>query len=286
MNPEGFLIPCSFPVSSERGDERDHVIDGLVSLVLVDYNAGPGLLRCLASVFERDDVTTEVILVDNASSDRSALEALDRYPEIHLIQNSTNLGFARAANRGLALARGEWIGLLNPDVEISPGALGKLVAFLTEHPRVGAVGPALVCPDGTPQPYSHGGDPSPAYLARRAWARLNGRALHVWAGGGARPVDWVCGACLLARCTVWQQVGLLDESFFLYFEDVDWCRRCRDKGFDVYFVPEVAVTHLSRPDYHDRSRRRHYFDGLKRYYRKYYGPLVGLALNVALVGQR
>ncbi|HVB97349.1 MAG TPA: glycosyltransferase family 2 protein [Chloroflexota bacterium] len=266
--------------------DGDFSSNRLISLVVVDFNAGRALERCLESALQRDDVPTEVIVVDNASSDGSAVALATRFPEVRLLQNADNLGFAAAANRGLAAARGQWIGLLNPDVEIPAGALSTLVAFLDDHPRVGAVGPALMGLDGTPQPFSYGGDPSLTYLVRRGWERLRGQTLHQWAGGDARTVDWVSGACLIARREAWEQVGWLDDGFFLYFEDVDWCRRCRQQGWDVYFVPEVEVTHLSRPSYADLARRQHYLRGLQRYYQKYYGAWAGWILKTALLRQK
>ncbi|HUX88265.1 MAG TPA: glycosyltransferase family 2 protein [Chloroflexota bacterium] len=266
--------------------QGDVASDPQVSLIVVDFNAGAQLARCLESALKCDDVPNEVVVVDNASSDGSALAAAARFPEVRFLRNESNLGFAAAANLGLAIARGRLIGLLNPDVELPPGALPKLSAFLAEHPRIGAVGPALLGIDGTPQPFSYGGDPSLTYLVRRGWGRVRGQTLHPWSGGDARAVDWVSGACLIARREAWEQVGLLDEGFFLYFEDVDWCRRCRQHGWDVYFVPEVEVTHLSHASYADRARRQYYSAGLQRYYQKHFGPLAGWILKTALLRQR
>jgi N-acetylglucosaminyl-diphospho-decaprenol L-rhamnosyltransferase len=253
-----------------------------VSLVVVNFNAGPAILDCLGSVVGRDDVESEVILVDNGSTDGSRELARNRFPELRLVELGENHGYAAASNRGLALATGEWIGLLNPDTVVPGGALRALVEVLQANSDLGAVGPALVWPDGEPQPYSHGGDPSPLYLARRAIGRLFGRALHEWADGSMRRVDWVSGAALIARRAAIQQVGGLDERFFLYFEDVDLCRRLRQSGWQIAFVPSVAIVHRSRPDSADAGRRRHAEQSLRYFYRKNYGLLAGLSIRAIL----
>ncbi len=252
-----------------------------MSLVIVNYNSGEALARCVASVIDRDDVATEVVVVDNGSTDGSAAGLAERFRGLRLIATGANWGYAAATNRGLAAATTCWIGLLNPDTEVPPGALGALLAVLREHSGVGVVGPCLRWPDGTAQPYSHGDDPSPLYLLRRALARQLGRALHSWEGGSPRPVDWVSGACLITCRDVVERVGPFDERFFLYFEDVDWCRRCRQAGWSVLFVPGVSVCHLSRPDQRDRVRRAWYRESLRQFYRKHYGLLANLALTVA-----
>ena len=253
-----------------------------VSLVIVNFNAGQALVECLGSVVQRDDVENEIILVDNGSTDGSRELARARFPELRLVELGENRGYAAANNRGLALATGEWVGLLNPDTVVPGGALRALVEVLQENPDLGAVGPALVWPDGEPQPYSHGGDPSPFYLARRAIGRHFGRALHAWAGGLLRRVDWVSGAALVARRTVLLRVGGLDEQFFLYFEDVDLCRRLRESGWQVAFVPSVAIAHHSRPDSADGGRRRHYDHSLLYFYRKHYGVWAELGIRAMI----
>ena len=253
-----------------------------VSLVIVNFNAGQALVECLGSVVQRDDVENEIILVDNGSTDGSRELARARFPELRLVELGENRGYAAANNRGLALATGEWVGLLNPDTVVPPGALRALVEVLQANPELGAVGPALVWPNEEPQPYSHGGDPSPLYLARRAIGRLFGRALHAWAGGSLRRVDWVSGAALIARRAAIQQIGGLDEQFFLYFEDVDLCRRLRESGWQIAFVPSVAIVHRSRPDAADVGRRRHYDHSLKSFYRKHYGVWAELGIRAMI----
>ena len=255
---------------------------GLLSLVVVNYNGAETILNCLATVVSRADVPTEIIVVDNGSTDGSLDQIRRRFAGVTVIGSGSNVGYAMASNHGLTATRGEWIGLLNPDTLVPPGALGALTGSLASHPTVAAIGPALQWPDGTPQPFSYGGDPTPLYLARRALGRRTGQALHRWSGGTARDVDWVSGACMIARRDAFDQVGPLDPEFFLYFEDVDWCRRCRLAGWHIAFHPSVSVVHVSRPNASDVTRRRFYRASLRRFYRKHYGWLASVGLGLAL----
>jgi GT2 family glycosyltransferase len=253
----------------------------LLSVVVVDYYSGPALRTCATGVLNRSDVATELIVVDNSGQRRSAEALGDLAPRVRLVQSPRNVGFAAGANRGLALATGSWIALVNPDAEVPRDAFGSLVGYLQAHPTYAAVGPLLRDTEGLAQSYSFGGEPTPTYLASRALTRLVGRHPHDWAARSPRDVDWVSGACLVARREALERVGQLDERFFLYFEDVDWCRRCRETGWRIGLAAPVWVRHASTASYHDLPRRRYYRDSLRKYYAKYYGP--GAALALALL---
>jgi N-acetylglucosaminyl-diphospho-decaprenol L-rhamnosyltransferase len=205
-----------------------------------------------------------------------------------LIQNMANLGFARANNRGIQASRGRYILLLNSDTVVPEGALAHLASFMDQHPDVGASGPRLLRPDGTPQPYSFGGDPTLRYLlARDLKQALFHRHLHDWGTGIVQEVDWVSGACLLVRRQVIEQVGLLDENIFMYFEDTDWCLRMRRAGWKVYFNPGVEVIHVGGQSLaKNPSAQRSYYRSLEYFYAKHYGLLSRLLLRVALTSYR
>ena len=185
------------------------------------------------------------------------------------------------ANLGIATARSPWIALLNPDATLPADGLGRLVAFLRAHPRAAAVSPQLRRSDGSVQPYGYGDEPSPVTLARRAVSRLLRRP-RSWHLSAALAVDWVSGACLVARQDAFELVGLLDERFFLYFEDVDWCRRCRRGGWETWVEPSVSVVHDGKSDYRDRPRRALYRESLRRYYQKHYPGAFSALLRTAL----
>lgn len=274
-----------------------------VSVIIVNWNAGLTLDACLRSLFaSKLDGPLEIWLVDNASTDGSQREALRDWPEVRLIQNGGNRGFAAAVNQGLRCAEHGVGLLLNPDVVLEPGTLDELVRFLDEHPEAAAVGPGLVGPDGTPQGSARR-DPTPltglfgrSALMTRLFPGnpISRREMPGLGPGSVFPlaVDWVSGACLLARRSAWETVGLLDERFFLFWEDADWCRRFRQAGWRVYYHPaaqaehQVGVSRARRPvrsmiDFHRSAYR---------YYRKYHmigrwspvAPLIAGALAVSL----
>jgi hypothetical protein len=252
------------------------------SLVIVNWNAGAALRGCLASVFSGEGADQDqVILVDNASTDGSQQGLTATYPALELIQNARNVGFARAVNQGLRAARAPFAVLLNPDVVLEPSAVSRLVEFMTTHPEAGAAGPRLLDRDGAIQGSARR-DPS-------AWTALFGRSapltrlfpnnpvsqreLPALSADVAVPieVDWVSGACLIARRTAWEETGLLDERFFLFWEDADWCRRFRQAGWRVYYVPTAGGTHFVGVS---RARRRlgsirDFHVSAYRYYRKH-----------------
>jgi len=263
-----------------------------LSVVIVSWNTRELLRGCLWSVVSHQSsvvssqpspsmmpktdnckLKTEIIIVDNASTDGSAGMVRAEFPATTVIVNAENVGFARANNQGIRASQGRYIVLLNSDTLVPPGALAALVAFMDAHPEAGAVGARLRRPDGTPQPFAFGGDPTLRYLLRRGINRfLLRRPLHDWATDAIQPVDWVSGACLMVRCAAIDQAGLLDENIFMYFEDNDWCLRIRQAGWKVYYDPQVAITHIGGQSLaQNPAARRAYGDSLRYFYAKHYG---------------
>ncbi len=225
-----------------------------LSVVIVNWNAGRALDDCLDALFASESSgTTEVMLVDNASTDGSQVRAVEAHPSIKLLQNVENRGFACGANQGLERVVGELILLLNPDTMLNPSTLPLLVDFMNQRPDAAVVAPKLLNPDGTVQGSARR-DPS-------LWTGLFGRDApltrlfpnnpvtrrelpslrHV--GDAPLEVDWVSGACLLVRRAAYEHVGGLDERFFLFWEDADWCRRFRGAAWKVYYLPTAVGTH-------------------------------------------
>jgi N-acetylglucosaminyl-diphospho-decaprenol L-rhamnosyltransferase len=222
-----------------------------LAVVVVDYNAGDYLVRCLDSLkSSAGDATLEIVLVDNASRDGSAGLALEAHPDVELIQNEDNRGFSAAVNQGIGRSRAPFVLLMNPDAEVSAGTLSALMKVAEDRPRVAVVGPVIRNPDGTiyrsgrvfpsiPDAVGH------AFL----WPFLpNNRfsrayTLADWDRTTERVVDWVSMACMLVRRAALDDVGVLDESFFLYAEELDLCTRLQRKGWQVLYTPELEVTH-------------------------------------------
>jgi N-acetylglucosaminyl-diphospho-decaprenol L-rhamnosyltransferase len=255
-----------------------------LSIVIVTWNVRNLLAACLAALpAATNGILTEVIIVDNGSTDGTADWLAAALPAAQVLVNRENAGFARANNQGLARAHGNYAVLLNPDTEPRPGSLTEMVHFMDAYPRAGAASPRLLRPSGLPQPYAYGGDPSPLYLFRRALAHLRGAYLHDW--GVAQPLqtDWVSGACLVTRRDAVTQVGGLDEAMFMYFEDNDWCRRMRRAGWQVWYNPAPEVVHIGGASLNQNPQARAaYYRSLAYFYRKHYGRAAGAVMSAII----
>jgi GT2 family glycosyltransferase len=226
-----------------------------LSIIIVSWNTRDLLERCLASVREDSRaaqavglaVGLEVIVVDNASVDGSSEMVRERFPEVRLIESRQNLGFARANNVAFRQCTGQYVLLLNPDTEVRPGALAALLRFMDGRPEAGAAGARLLNPDSSLQPSC---DRAPT-LSREFWRLLHLDNLwpyavyrmHEWPWDANREVDVACGACLILRREALREVGLLDEDYFIYSEEVDLCRRLRERGWRIFWVPSASVVH-------------------------------------------
>lgn len=227
----------------------------VVSVVIVNYNGGGLLLECLGRLLERTAIPIEILLVDNASSDGSAGEASRTFPSVRLIANSANVGFARASNQGMALARADYLLLLNPDLIVGDRAVDTVHAYMAAHPEVGICGPRILLPSGrldrpcrrsfkTPATYVHKAlGLSSLFPGSRTFGRYY---LSYLDERQTFEVDAVIGAFLMTRRSLIDRIGLLDERFFLYCEDEDFCLRAKRTGFKVVYLGEaVAVHHKS-----------------------------------------
>ena len=222
-----------------------------LSIVIVSWNARADLERCLSSLSVSPPRTDhEIVVVDNASNDGAPEMVAERFPGVRLIRAGGNLGFAKANNLGIRATTGELVLLLNPDTLVEADALDRLSARLDERPDVAIAGPRIVDGQGRAE-LSFGSMPSPLTEARQ---KLIG-ALHDrgvgpvsrWVERVTRQeqiVDWVSGACLLVRRADAEAVQLLDERYFLYWEDVDFCAAVRERGREVLFTPTAQIVHL------------------------------------------
>lgn len=218
-----------------------------LSICVLSWNTLSLLRDCLEALFaDPDSANWQIIVVDNASDDGSPEMVQAEFPGAAVIANDCNLGFSGGNNVGLARARGRHHLILNSDTRVTPGTLGALVDYLDRNPSVGAVGPRLDNADGTLQ-LSCGRAPGLGaeivhkLLLHRAFPFFRfGR----WAHDSTRSVGWVTGACLMVREAATAEVGLLDDSIYMCFEDLDWCMRLRRAGWDVVYHPVGCVVHL------------------------------------------
>jgi N-acetylglucosaminyl-diphospho-decaprenol L-rhamnosyltransferase len=234
-----------------------------LSILIVNYNSGALTHSCLESLLKHGlPKAHEIIVVDNASRDDSVAWLRSDWPEITVIANPTNLGLAAAVNQGLAIARGEYVLLLNPDIIAFPGAVEKLIAFMDTHPRAGMAGGKLRSPNGKLQHSAFRFYRPSTIVYRRTWlgstkrgqAEIDRFLMKDFDHEHVRPVEWLMGSCYILRAAAEREVGGMDERFFLYFEDVDWCRRFWEKGWQVLYVPDAEFSH-----FHQRQSRSHPF---------------------------
>jgi hypothetical protein len=231
--------------------EKKPLID--LSVIIVCTNEYHFLRTCLPSLFaSAQGLELEVIVVDNASSDGTQEMLQREFPTVRVLRNAENLGFAAANNRGLAIASGELLMLLNPDTEVQGKAVYDFVRFVKANPEVGIAGCRLVLPDGSTQ-QSVRSFPSVwnvfceiSFLYRVfPKSKLFGRYyMSYFDYESSLNVDWVCGACIVFRRAVYETVGALDEQFFMYTEEMDYCFRAHKSGYQTWYFPGASIKHF------------------------------------------
>jgi hypothetical protein len=275
-----------------------------LSICIVNWNTREDLEQALASILHPDPGTgIQVVVVDNASDDGSADMVCGRFPTVTLVESRENLGFARGYNRAASESRGRHLLILNPDTLVHRGALAKLTAYLDAHPEAGAIGPRLLNTDGSLQ-FSCRRFPTPlaALFRNTILGRLVGPdrftrdyLMSDWDHSSPRAVDWISGAAMGIRREVWEKVGGFDEGFFMYAEDMDWCLRARQAGYEVHYVPDAVITHrIGRSsDQRPVAMLIQFHRSMARFYRKHYAqrwprglrwlPVAGIWLRAALI---
>lgn len=265
-----------------------------LSTIIVNYNAGPLLRKCVDSLLACP-LDIEIIVVDNASSDAS-LDGLQDLSQVCVIRNPANMGFAAACNIGVQASSAPFLLFLNPDCFFQPDAIAPLLAGLQSGDRVGMVGGLLVNEDGTEQGGGRRAVPTPWRSLVRAFGLQ--RFANRWPKlfydfhlhkqplpDSPIEVEAISGACMLVRRDVMEDVGLWDEGYFLHCEDLDWCMRFRQKGWKILFVPDARISHALGAC--SQSRRVfvewHKHKGMLRFYRKFFrhqypGVLMGLVV--------
>ena len=223
-----------------------------LSIIIVSWNAKSFLQQCLQSArAEADLARAEIIVVDNASTDGSWEMVQERFPEVKLVRNLANLGFAKASNIGMRLSRGRYVCLVNSDVQVLDDCFDRLIAHLDQHPRFGMVGPRIVGSDGRVQ-RSCMGFPTlwntlcaalalPSAFPKSAL--VNGWLLTHRSFDRLQTVDVLNGMFVMVRREALEEVGLLDEDFFMYGEDMDWCQRFWQAGWGVTLCPDAQAVH-------------------------------------------
>lgn len=252
-----------------------------ISVCIVNWNTREFLRECLKSLqANRDGLSLQIIVVDNASRDGSAQMVAEEFPDVELIELEENIGYAAGNNVGIERARGEYVLLLNPDIVVRPGSLKILHDFLKHHPDAGAVAPRLIQPDGSIQ-LSCRSFPDPDVIFFEAFglsrllpaSKLFGKyRMSWWDYDDTRQVDQPMASALLIRSEALESVGKLDERFPIFFNDVDLCRRLWDDGWEIWFNHEAEMDHEGGASTRQVKRRMivESHTGLLRYYNKHY----------------
>lgn len=225
--------------------------DDLLTIILVNWNGAELLPNCLESLARVMPALppTETIIIDNASTDHSISIIRQKFPWVRLLQNSHNVGFAKANNQAIQQSQGDYILLLNTDTILLSHSLPPLLELMHQNPQIGIIGPTLLNPDHT---FQSSACRFPTLL--NCALQLLGLSPLIYgayfpsatleASQIPQPTQWVSGACLLVRREMIEQIGLLDEQFFMYMEEVDWCYRTQQAGWQVYHQPHAQIIHL------------------------------------------
>jgi len=259
-----------------------------ITISIVSNNNRELLLGCLDSIYgTAEGLDVEVIVIDNVSSDGSVGAIGERFPQVRFILNEKKEGFSANHNKALRVARADFMFVLNDDTVLHPGSLKAMRDFLHDNPQAGAVGCMLLNPDGTPQ---RTGMRRPTLFA----AAMISVGLHrlfpnnpVTAGyfnikpdyAGPEEVESINAAAIMVKREVLEKAGYLDEGFFLFCEDVDWCIRMREAGFKLYFLPSAKITHYRGASTGGRRMVVIYHKSLFRFYRKHYAVKNNLLVN-------
>lgn len=254
-----------------------------LSVILVNWNTCDLLRDCLNSIRAGTaGLKIELIAVDNGSTDASLAMLAADFPEVAVIANADNRGFAAANNQGLGVARGRHVLLLNTDTLVRGDVLARAVEWLDAHPQVGVMGPRVLNSDGTVQD-SVKGWPGFRYLARQTLGLRRNRAVNLGLQEAA-PVPAVSGCAMFVRRAAIADVGLLDEAFFFYGEETDWCRRFARAGWGVHFAPVGEIVHFGGGAARRLDHRRDVLltEGTVRLHRKHGGLAAGVAAYALL----
>lgn len=247
-----------------------------VSICMVSNNTRDYLRGCLQSIAEHPSaLSIEIIITDNGSTDGTQAMLADEFPHVRLIQNAQDEGFTRPTNQAMRQASGRHLLLLNPDTIVHPGAIERLVQFLEDHPKAGICGPKVLNRDGTLQKSCRRGIARPwaafAYHTRLAALFpkskfFNGYLLTHLDEDETNLVDGVSGACMLIRRAVVEQIGYLDERYFAYQEEADYCFQAQKAGWQIYYVPTARITHFGGKG----GSLHHPYRAIYQWHRSYY----------------
>lgn len=261
-----------------------HIMDKIdISIVIVSWKLRELLKKCLESIISaRGDLQLEIFVVDNASNDGTVEMVKNDFPSVKLIASDKNLGFAKANNLALKQAAGDYVLLLNPDTEIKSDTLTESIAFMKSHPKCGAMGPKMIFPDGSPQPsVRRFPKPLPIILMLLKLPKIlpHLKSIEEYLATNfdysrEQIVDQIMGAYMFMPRQTIEKIGYLDERFFIWFEEVDYCRRLKVAGFEVWYSSDVSIIHVGGKSFARQAaiaKQWLFFMSAFKYFLKYAG---------------
>lgn len=251
-----------------------------LSIIIVSWNVENLLRKCLKSIYN-DPIgnLSEVFVIDNISKDKTVEMVKREFPQVKLIANQENLGFAKANNQGIKLATGEYILFLNPDTELFPNTISKSIEFMSSHPDCGIMGPQMLYSDRSPQPSVRRFPtiwPILLMLIKAPKLIKNIKSINRYLATDfdyfkTQEVDQVMGAYMMTRKELIDRIGIMDEKFFIWFEEVDFCLRARRAGYKIYYNPEVKIIHYGGKSFAQEkviTKQKIFFQSAFIYFRK------------------
>lgn len=263
-----------------------------ISIIIVNWNVRDLLDACLASIMRADLPDAEIIVVDCASADDSLTMLREKYPSVKVIALDENVGFTRGNNIGIQQAKGRYLFLLNPDTEIISNAIFQLFDYMEKHPEVGIIGPHTLNTDGSHQSTRRRFPTPLTAIFESTWLQpyapksiIDSYYATDIPNTAIAAVDWVQGSAMMVRREVYEQTGGFDEGFFMYSEELDWCKRARDTGWKVVYHGEAKITHHGGKSSEQASASKHiyYHTSKLRYFRKHHGFFVYMTLRILLL---
>lgn len=264
-----------------------------LSVIIVSWNVCDYLRDCLTSLRASSPRSRiEAIVVDSASTDSTPAMVRSEFPDVHLIEPGSNVGFSRGNNLGMLASAGRYLFLLNPDTKVLEHTVDSMVAYLDKHPEIGVLGPQLLEPYGTVQPSRRRFPTLWTGIFESTWLQsmapqrvLADYYMRDFRDDEIVQADWLYGAAFVVRREVFEQLGGFDEGFFMYSEELDWHKRIKEAGWQVVYYPAAQVIHYGGKSSDKAVASRHiYFQTSKvRYFRKHHGPLAGQFMRLFLL---
>ena len=263
-----------------------------LSIVIVSWNTRELLRECLESLYKyTSQLTFEVFVVDNNSSDGSPEMVRTLFPRVNVIANDYNAGFSKANNQAIRVSKGRYIALLNPDTVLTEDVFSPLIANADQHAKIGAIGPKIFCRDGKKIQYSCAKKLPNLYSAFCSASGLSSRS-RIFYGAymsdrdyeSSRYVEALCGACMVVRKSAIEAVGLMDENQFMYGDEIDWCKRLADSGWYIYYYADASIIHYGGESSKQAMQQINFqFLRARRYYfRKHHGELYAFVYSTQL----